>query len=177
MPKEDNKILKYNHGETSMKVPFIIYADLEHLLEKMNTCHNNPGKSSASKINKNTPSGYLLFTHCSFDTTKNKLDYYRGKNCMKNFCLGLKEHAAKLINYEKKEMMPLIKEEKKIHREQKACSICNKGFSTDDNNNNKKYHKVRDHCHYTGKYRGAAHNICSLRYKTLKEILIASLYI
>ena len=44
MPKEDNKILKYNHGEKSMKVPSIIYADLESFLEKMNTCHNNPKK-------------------------------------------------------------------------------------------------------------------------------------
>ena len=40
----NNKILKYNHGEKSMKVPFIIYADLESLLEKRNTCHNNPKK-------------------------------------------------------------------------------------------------------------------------------------
>ena len=84
MPKEDNKILKYNIGEKSMKVPFIIYADLESLLEKMNIYHNNAEKSSVTKINKHTPSGYSLFTHCSFDTTKNKLDYYRGKNCMKN---------------------------------------------------------------------------------------------
>ena len=37
MPNEDNKILKYNHGEKSMKAPFIIYADLESLVEKMNT--------------------------------------------------------------------------------------------------------------------------------------------
>ena len=44
MPKEDNKILKYNHGEKSMKVPFITYADLESLLEKMSTCNNNPEK-------------------------------------------------------------------------------------------------------------------------------------
>ena len=89
MPQEENKILKYNQGKKSMKVPFIIYADFESLLEKMNTCHNNPEKSSTIKINKHTPSGYSLFTHCSFDTTKNKLDYYRGKNCMKNFCLNL----------------------------------------------------------------------------------------
>ena len=34
MPKEDNKILKYNRGENSMKIPFIIYADLESLLKK-----------------------------------------------------------------------------------------------------------------------------------------------
>ena len=53
-----------------MKVPFIIYADLESLLEKMNACHNNPKHSSKSKINKHTPSGYSLFTHCSFDTTR-----------------------------------------------------------------------------------------------------------
>ena len=58
MPNEDNKILKYNQGEKSMKVPFIIYADLERLLEKMNTCHNNLEKSSTTKINKHTPSGY-----------------------------------------------------------------------------------------------------------------------
>ena len=75
MPEKDNKISKYNHGEKSMKIPFVIYADLESLLEKMNACHNNPEKSSTAKINKHTPSGYSLFTHCSFDTKKNKLDY------------------------------------------------------------------------------------------------------
>ena len=112
MPKKDNKILKYNHGEKSMKAPFIIYADLESLLEKMNTCHNNSKKSSTTKINKHTPSGCSLFTHCSFDTTKNKLDYYRGKNCTKNVFLKLK-----IINYEKEGMIPLTNEEKKIHRE------------------------------------------------------------
>ena len=67
MPEEDYKTLKHKHGEKSMKVPFIIYADLESLVEKMNTCHNNPEKSSITKITKHTPSGYLLLTHCSFD--------------------------------------------------------------------------------------------------------------
>ena len=87
----------------------------------MNTCHNNPEKSSTTKINKHTPSGYSLFTHCSLDTTKNKFDYYRGKNCMKIFCLDLREHATKIINYEKKEMIPLTKEEEKKHNKQKVC--------------------------------------------------------
>ena len=90
MSEKDNKILKCNHGEKSMKVPFIIYADLKCLLEKMNTCRNNPEKSSTSKIIKYTPSSYSLFTRCSFDTTKNKLDYFRGKNCMKNVFLDLR---------------------------------------------------------------------------------------
>ena len=51
----------------------------------MNTCYNNPEESSTTELNKHTPYGYSLFTHCSFDKTKNKLDYYRGKDCMKNF--------------------------------------------------------------------------------------------
>ena len=60
MPEKDNRILKYNQEDKSMKVPFIIYADLESLLEKMNTCHNNPEESSTTKINKHTP----LVVHC-----------------------------------------------------------------------------------------------------------------
>ena len=45
-------------GEISIKLPFIIYADLECLLEKMSTCYNNPEELSTTKINKHTPSGY-----------------------------------------------------------------------------------------------------------------------
>ena len=100
----------------------------------MNTCHNNLEKSSTTKINKHTTSDYSLFTHCSFDRTKNKLDYYRDKNCMKNLCLDLREHATKIINYEKKEMIPLTKKEEKKHNKQEVCYICKKGFSTDDSN-------------------------------------------
>ena len=85
MPKEINKILEYNYGEKSMKVPFIIYADMEFLFEKMSTCHNNLEKSSTTKIDKHASSDYLLFIHCSFDATKNNLDYYRGKDCKKGF--------------------------------------------------------------------------------------------
>ena len=61
MSKENSKMLKYNHGEKSMKAPFLIYADLQFLLERINICHNNPKNSSTTKINKHTPSGYSLF--------------------------------------------------------------------------------------------------------------------
>ena len=166
MPNEDNKILKYNHREKPLKALFMIYADLECLLEKMHSCQNNLEKSYTEKKIKHTPSGYSLFTSCSFDPTKNKLDCYRDKDCMERFCKNLKEHATRIINYEKKEMIPLTNEENKSYKKQKICYICKKEFSIDDDN--KKYHKVRDHCHYTGKFRGGAHNICNLRYKTPK---------
>ena len=47
---------------------------------------------------------------------------------MTNFCLDSREHATKIINYEKKEMIPLTKEEMKIHRRQKKCYICKKNL-------------------------------------------------
>ena len=160
MPNEDNKIIKYSQGEKTIRSPFVIYADLECLLEKISTCNNNPEESSATEINKHTPSGYPLFTYCLFDKTKNKLDYYRSDNCMKKFCKDLREHATKIINYEKKKMISLTKKEEENYNKQKVCYICKKEFNTGDTD--QKYHKVKDHCHYMGKYRGAAHNICNL---------------
>ena len=56
-----------------------------------------------------------------------------------------------------------------MHCEQKVCYICKKGFSTDGN---KKYFKVKNHCHYMGKSRGAAHDICNLSYKIPKEVSV-----
>ena len=97
MPTKDNNTIKYNQGEKSIKLPFVVYADLECFLEKMSTCYNNPEKSSTTKINKHTPSGYSLFTHCSFDKTKNKLDYYRGEDCMKKFVTYVKKNLIRAI--------------------------------------------------------------------------------
>ena len=85
-----------------MKVPFIIYADSECLLGKIDICHNNPEKSSTTKKHKHTASRCSLFSICSFDVPEQVLDYYRNKVCMKSFSKDLKEHATKIINYEKK---------------------------------------------------------------------------
>ena len=86
---------------------------MECLLEKMSTCYNISEESSTTKINKHTPSGYSIFTHCSFDKSKNKLNYYRGEDCMKKFYKDLREDATKIINYEKKDMIPLTKKRRR----------------------------------------------------------------
>ena len=72
MPNANNNILESKPGKKSLKHPFIIYADLECLLLKMNICNNNPNKSytTAKKLHK--PSGYSLLTSCSFDKLKNE---------------------------------------------------------------------------------------------------------
>ena len=52
----------------------------------MDTCKNDPSKSSTTQINKHEMCGYSLVTHCSFDEKYNVIDYYRGKDCLKKFC-------------------------------------------------------------------------------------------
>ena len=69
---------------------------------------------------KHTPSGYSLFTNCSFDATKDKLDCYKGEDCMEKFYKDLREHVMKIINYEKKEMIPITNEENEYYEMQKA---------------------------------------------------------
>ena len=79
----------------------------------------------------------------------------------------------KIINYEEKEMIPLADEENKSYKQQEACNICEGKFCTDeDDENYKNRKKVKDHCHYTGKFKGAAHRICNLRYKVPHNIPI-----
>ena len=85
MPNEDNKILKYNHGEKSLQIPFVMYAYLECLVEKIDTCQNNNDKSYTEKKAKPTPVGYSLVTCCSFDESKHEVSYYRGKDCIEMF--------------------------------------------------------------------------------------------
>ena len=171
MPRWVEKILKYNPGKKSLKAPFAIYLDLECLLKKEQSCQNNPEKSYTQKKAKHEPSGWAMLARCLFGEEENKLDYYRGKDCIEKLCKKLKERAMKIINYIKKEMIPLTYEENKSYKEQEACHICEEKFCMDkDDENYKNKSKVKDHCHYTGKFRGAAHSICNLRYKTPKEI-------
>ena len=132
MPTKDNNVIKYSYGEKSIKLPFVVYADLECLLEKRSTCYNNPEESSTTKINKHTPSGYSIFTHCSFDKSKSRLNYYRGEDYMTKFCKTLREHATKIINYEKKDRIPLTKKEKENYNNQNVSYICKKEFDKSD---------------------------------------------
>ena len=116
MPNEDNKILKYNHGEKSLKGLAVIYADLQCLFEKMYSCQNKLEKSGTEKKTKHTPSGYSLFTNFSFDATKNKLDCYKGEDCMERLFKDLRNYAMKISNSEGKEKIPLTNKENKKNK-------------------------------------------------------------
>ena len=91
MPTEANNKLKYNHGEKSLKVTFAIYAGLECLLIKQQSCQNNPNESYTERKAIHEPSEYSLNLICSFDSKLNNHNFYRGKDCIKKFCSDLKE--------------------------------------------------------------------------------------
>ena len=75
MPDVDNNILESKPGKKSLKNAFFIYADLECLLLKMNTCNNNPNKAYTTAKALHKPFGYSLLTSCSFDKSENKQTY------------------------------------------------------------------------------------------------------
>ena len=164
MPKWVEILLKYSPGQKSLEVLFAIYLDLECFLKKEKSSENNLEKSYTEKKTKHEPSGWAIFTKCSFD--EKKLDYCRRKDCIKKLCKKLKKHSMKTINYEKKkEIIPLTSEENNSYKEQEACHICKEKFCTDkDDENNKNKRKVKDHRHYTGKFRGAAHSKCNINF-------------
>ena len=153
-------------------MPFTIHVDLECLLLKQQSCQNNPNEFYTEIKASHEPCGYVLTLVCSFDSRENKHNFYRGGDCIKRFRIDLKELGTKIINYEQKEMIPLTDNENKFYEDQEKRHICQKEFCYDKNEKKKFkiYQKVRDHCHYTGKFRRAAHSICNSNYKAPQEI-------
>ena len=81
----DTKILEFNQYEKSDKALFIIYVDLECLIEKVDGCKNNPENLSTTKVGKNIPSGFSMPIRSSYKSIENMHDVYRGKDCLKKF--------------------------------------------------------------------------------------------
>ena len=82
MPSEETKILEFNQYQKSNKAPFIIYGDVESLIENIDQCKNKLKNSSTTKVGKHIPSNLSM---SSFKSIENKQDEYRGKDCMKKF--------------------------------------------------------------------------------------------
>ena len=151
--------LKYLQGQFQFKVPFIMYADFESILEPIQGPGNDPRMSSTRGINVHTPSGWCVRSEFAYGRIKNPFKLYRGKDCIRKFCKHIVAEAHHLYrSFPELPMEPLTAEQLKSHNRACNCHICLKPFKPKDR-------KVRDHCHYTGKYRGAAHSLCNLQYK------------
>ena len=96
---ENTKILKFNQYQKSNKASFIIYTDLECIIEKTDGYKNNSENSFTTKVRDNIPSSFSISKISSFRNKENKYNVYRSKDCMKNFCEFLRKHAVKIINF------------------------------------------------------------------------------
>ena len=80
MPSEDSTKVEFNQYQKYDKAPFVIYADLECLIEKTDGCKNNPEYSSITKVNQHISSGFSMSTISSFRSIEDKHDAYSGKD-------------------------------------------------------------------------------------------------
>ena len=135
------------------KASSIIYADIESLIKRIDGWKNNFEKSSTPKVCEHIPLGNSMFTIWTFDGIENKLDEYRCEYYMKKFCESLGEHEMRIINFEKKKMIPLTNKQQESYGRTKHFCIWKISFNM--NTQMLKVIIIKDNCHCTGKCRGA----------------------
>ncbi|KAG8233740.1 hypothetical protein J437_LFUL003810 [Ladona fulva] len=156
MPDEMNNTLKCTHLNYSFRVPYVIYADFECILENISTCEPSSHTSYTNSIQKHEP-----FSFCYFIVTPEGCQspqLYRGPNAARVFIQCIKDEAEKIYTLYKNSipMNPLTAEEETAFHETSLCHICGKELRDV---------RVRDHDHLTGKFRGVAHQFCNMQYK------------
>ena len=155
MPIKDD-ILKFKNYYKGERVPFIIYADMESLIKPIQSCEPNPRGSYTKKYQKHEPISYSYYIECFDDNVfSQEPKTYTGLGATQKFVESLEEDIKIIANIPEVNMI-FGKEETERFNEETKCWIC-KGELNND--------KVRDHCHFTGRYRGAAQNRCNLKYK------------
>ena len=155
MPKKGD-ILKFKNYYKGEKAPIIFYADIESLIKSLQTCEPSPQSSYTKKYQKHEPISFSYYIKCFDDNVfKPRLRSYTGEDAMQKFVEWLENDVKEIANIPDKKMMFKIQEQQQYEKETK-CWIC-KGELNND--------KFRDHCHFTGRYRGAAHNSCNLKYR------------
>ncbi|XP_044019500.1 uncharacterized protein LOC122859882 [Aphidius gifuensis] len=158
MPTEKNNILKFTNYKYQLRVPYVVYADLESILEKVTDNSNNSLKKTIKQ--KHIPSSVAYYVKCSYDNTLSKFKLKRDKNCIEWFIKELEELSHNVDNIlENIKPMNLTFDEELQFFNATKCHICKKLFTAENI-------KARDHCHLSGVYRGPAHVACNLNYQT-----------
>ena len=148
---EKGTILKFINYNRREKVPFFVYADFASYNKPMQSCEPNPESCYTKRHQKYEPSSFCYYIKCFDDEIyKPKLVSYTGEDAAQKFVEMLEEDIKIIANIPEKKMIFGKEEKERFHKETK-CWMCNEEFNDEDV-------KVRDHCHFTGRYRGAAHN-------------------
>ena len=163
--------LKFKNCEGSAEQPFVIYADFESRLRPMFVRKG----VSTSQYQEHIPIGYAYYLVCRFDPSQNIFRSYTAESNDEDiglhFLKSLRDTVLDLwTKFKYSRAMRFTTEDRIDFREAKKCWICGKNFSFLDKYEDREEKIVRDHCHYTGKYRGAAHASCNLRLRRTKRI-------
>ena len=168
MPPSDS-FIKFKNFLYSERAPFVVYADFESIVKPLNTCEPDPNKSYTKKYQKHEPISFVYYIK-SFNESvyKSKLRSYIKENeedpdTIDVFINWLEEDI-KIISELGNEKMKITAEEEEQFKQASNCWICGQLLNLED--------RVRDHCHFTGRYRGAAHNRCNLKYTKPNNISV-----
>ena len=160
--------LRFKNLHHSEKAPFTIYADFESLIKNMDNCDPDPNKSYTKKYQKHEPVSFCYYIK-SFNESvyESRIRSYiketpEHADAMDIFIKWLEDDVKAIANIKPKKMI-FTKEDEKHFNKASDCWICGEELGND---------RVRDHCHYTGRYRGPAHNSCNLKYRKPKKISV-----
>ena len=168
MPKKGEKLSFKNYCR-KMRVPFVVYADFESFTEPIPTCAPSDKHSYTLQYQKHKPCGYSYYIKC-FDEKlfPPVLKHYtiedENTSVAKSFVKSLEEDIVDIYDkFKRKKAIKITKKEELGFQKASACHICEGPFGNTEDDR-----KVRDHCHLTGSYRGAAHNKCNLEFRLPK---------
>ena len=159
LPPKNTKLC-FNNYRKQLPIPFVIYADFECFTKPMSSCCPNPENSYSYNYQKHEPSGFCLYIKGIDPNISFKPILYTKTNSTDDIPAIFVSKLAKVTNkiynnfYCRPIPLKLTPSEQDSFDKAEICHICKKELLTD---------KVRDHCHFTGKYRGATHNSCNLQ--------------
>ncbi|XP_022809570.1 uncharacterized protein LOC111346556 [Stylophora pistillata] len=163
MPKEDTFLSFKNHHK-KIDMPFVVYADFESIIKLLHSAQPNPEESYTEKKSQHIPVSFSYYLKCTFDDRYSKLLEYTAKSededVAQTFVESLEEEVKSIYEDHPPKKMIFTKSDAVEFENATCCWLCGKDFEEGD--------KVRDHCHYTGKFRGAAHNSCNLKFQRPK---------
>ena len=167
MPNE-GEVIKFKSFRETVKIPFVIYADLESLLQKLTVTQKQEiDREQTEKLQKHVACSYGYKVVCCYDDRLSKpFKMYRGLDSVHKFFTDIFEEEKEILEKLKvfqKTPMNLSNEEKIHHKEATTCYVCNCDFTAENR-------KVRDHCHVLGNYRGASCDKCNLGMRLTKTI-------
>jgi len=160
---EKGSIVELKNHKHSMRVPIVVYADCESFTKPIDSCQPDSDRSFTKAYQKNEPSGFCFHVKC-LDKYSEPILFTKTReeeNVADIFVDMLEKEIDRVWSSEVKEMIFSEDDWAKFEKA-RECWICQKPFEGSDD-------KVRDHCHFSGQFRGAAHNKCNLLFRKPKH--------